>query len=295
MAPILKPEVLEQLLIFQQNELTEYHIYQRLARRVKEEHNQQLLQRIATDELRHHNLYQKYTQQKVKPRRWQIFKYYWIARLFGLTFGLKLMERGEERAHQAYQRLNTEAEIPELKQIAAEEEEHEHQLLNLITEERLNYVSSIVLGLNDALVELTGTLAGLTFALQNTKLIALTGLITGVAASFSMGASEYLSTKAEGNDSDESLKSALYTWAAYILTVICLILPYLLAGNYFLALTLTLLVAVLIIMVFNFYLAVAKDLSFQKRFLEMTAISLGVAALSFFIGYLIRTFMGIEI
>ncbi|NLW55210.1 MAG: rubrerythrin family protein [Firmicutes bacterium] len=295
MAPILKPEVLEQLLIFQQNELTEYHIYQRLARRVKEEHNQQLLQRIATDELRHHNLYQKYTQQKVKPRRWQIFKYYWIARLFGLTFGLKLMERGEERAHQAYQRLNTEAEIPELKQIAAEEEEHEHQLLNLITEERLNYVSSIVLGLNDALVELTGTLAGLTFALQNTKLIALTGLITGVAASFSMGASEYLSTKAEGNDSDESLKSALYTWAAYILTVICLILPYLLAGDYFLALTLTLLVAVLIIMVFNFYLAVAKDLSFQKRFLEMTAISLGVAALSFFIGYLIRTFMGIEI
>ena len=231
----------------------------------------------------------------MKPRRWQIFKYYWIARLFGLTFGLKLMERGEERAHQAYERLGTEAAIPELKQIAAEEEEHEHQLLNLIAEESLNYVSSIVLGLNDALVELTGTLAGLTFALQNTKLIALSGLITGVAASFSMGASEYLSTKADGNDSQESFKSALYTWAAYVLTVICLILPYFLAGNYFFALTLTLLVAVLIIMVFNYYLSVAKDLAFRRRFLEMTAISLGVAALSFIIGYLIRTFMGIEV
>jgi len=74
-----------------------------------------------------------------------------------------------------------------------------------------------------------------------------------------------------------------------------LILPYLLTGNFFSALILTLVAAVLIIMVFNFYLAVAKDLSFRQRFLEMTAISLGVAALSFFIGYLIRTFMGIEV
>ncbi len=291
----MAPETLEQLLIFQQNELTEYYLYQRLARQAKDEHNRKVLQQIATDELRHHDIYQKYTGQKVKPRQWRIFKYYWIARLFGLTFGLKLMERGEERAHQAYEKLGMKVEIPELKQFASEEEEHEHQLLNLIAEERLNYVSSIVLGLNDALVELTGTLAGLTFALQNTKLIALTGLITGVAASFSMGASEYLSTKAEGNDSQESFKSALYTWAAYVLTVICLILPYLLTGNFFSALILTLVAAVLIIMVFNFYLAVAKDLSFRQRFLEMTAISLGVAALSFFIGYLIRTFMGIEV
>ena len=66
--------------------------------------------------------------------------------------------------------------------------------------EPYRYTGSIVLGLNDALVELTGALAGLTLALQDTKLIALTGSITGIAAALSMGASEYLSTKSEDVD-----------------------------------------------------------------------------------------------
>ena len=92
-----------------------------------------------------------------------------------------------------------------------------------INEERLNYTGSIVLGLNDALVELTGTLAGLTFALQNTKLTALAGLITGIAASFSMAASEYLSQRSEG-ESERASTSALYTGVAYICTVALLIL-----------------------------------------------------------------------
>ena len=54
--------------------------------------------------------------------------------------------------------------------IAEDEERHEQKLLAILDEERLQYVGSMVLGLNDALVELTGTLAGLTLALQNTKL-----------------------------------------------------------------------------------------------------------------------------
>src|SRR5690554_4553192 len=189
------------------------------------------------------------------------------------------METGEKRSKNAYEQIY--AELPEVKRIAEDEKEHEHELINLIAEERLNYVSSIVLGLNDALVELTGTLAGLTFALQNTRLIALAGLITGVAASFSMGASEYLSTKAEGNSGQEPFKSALYTWIAYLITVAALILPFLLLKNYLLSLGITLLVGILIILLFNFYISVVKDLPFRRRFLEMAVISLGVAALSF--------------
>jgi len=73
----------------------------------------------------------------------------------------------------------------------------------------------MVLGLNDALVELTGTLAGLTFALKNTRLIALSGLITGIAATLSMAASEYLSARTE-QESSRALKSSLYTGGAYV-------------------------------------------------------------------------------
>ena len=54
-------------------------------------------------------------------------------------------------------------------------------------------------------------------------------------------------------------------------------------------------VAVGIIDVFNYYISVAKDLDFRGRFLEMAGLSLGVAALSFGVGFVLRAFFGIEV
>jgi VIT1/CCC1 family predicted Fe2+/Mn2+ transporter len=126
------------------------------------------------------------------------------------------------------------------------------------------------------------------------RLIALTGSITGIAAALSMGTSEYLSTKAEETVKNP-LRASIYTTAAYLVTVLLLILPYLVLRNYYLCLGCTLVGAVLIIAVFNYYISVAKDQPFRSRFLEMTGLSLGVAAFSFLIGYLMRTFLGIDI
>ncbi len=284
--------LLDQLLIFQKNEITEHHIYSKLAKSIKNKENSKVLQKIADDELKHYKFWSEYTKTEIKPSRWKILKSYWIAKIFGITFGIKLMEKGEEQAQVNYTKL-IEA-IPEAKKIVEDEDSHEKELINLIEEERLNYVGSIVLGLNDALVELTGALAGLTFAFQNTRLIALAGLITGIAASFSMAASEYLSTKSEG-DGKDALKSSIYTGIAYIITVILLIAPYLVLKQYLLCLIFTLVIALLIIFFFNFYISVAKDYSFKKRFLEMSTLSLGIAFLSFLIGLLIRATMGIDI
>ncbi|MEG2144625.1 MAG: rubrerythrin family protein, partial [Oscillospiraceae bacterium] len=55
-----------------------------------------------------------------------------------------------------------------------------------------------------------------------------------------------------------------------------------------------LIIVVLIIVVFNYYIAVAKDLPFKKRFCEMAAISLGVAGLSFVIGIFVKKVLGVE-
>ena len=148
--------------------------------------------------------------------------------------------------------------------------------------------------MNDALVELTGALAGLTFAFQNTQLIALSGLITGIAASFSMAGSEYLSIKSEAQDKDP-VKAAVYTGIMYFMTVVALITPYYIFPNVFMALAVTLCIAVLIIFLFTYYLSVAQDLPFKRRFLEMSGISLGVSALTFTIGIVVRQFAGIEI
>jgi Uncharacterized membrane protein len=172
--------------------------------------------------------------------------------------------------------------------------EHESELIEMIKEEKLDYAGSIVLGLNDALVELTGALAGFSFAMQNTRLIAIAGLITGIAASLSMAASQYISVSTE-NSGQNALKSSIYTGIAYVITVIILIAPYLILQSYFAALALTLTFAILIILVFNYYISVAKDLNFKRRFSEMAIISLGVAALTFGIGFLIRKYLGVDI
>ena len=274
------------------NEITEYYIYSKLAKLNKSEENRKVLDNIAGDEKRHAEILSAYVSGPAKPKKGKIRFYIFLARFLGLTFALKLMENGEDKAQATYAKAG--GEIPELKAIIADEDKHENELLNMLQEDRIRYISSIVLGLNDALVELTGALAGLTFALRNTRLIAMAGLITGIAASFSMAASEYLSNRAEG-ESAEAGKSALYTGIAYIITVALLILPYLLFGNYLLCLGITLAVAILIIFFFNFYISVAKDFNFKRRFLEMASLSLGVAGLSFGIGALVRTVLGVDI
>ncbi|MGD2033790.1 MAG: VIT1/CCC1 transporter family protein, partial [Bacteroidales bacterium] len=143
-------------------------------------------------------------------------------------------------------------------------------------------------------VELTGALAGLTFALQDPSLIALTGSITGIAAAFSMAASEYLSTKSEDNEK-HALKASVYTGIAYLFTVIILILPFLILHNVYVSLVLTLLLAIVIIAAFNFYYSVVKEEKFTRRFSEMVILSMGIALLSFGVGLLLRTYFGVEV
>ncbi len=281
-----------QFLKFQRDEITEFHIYRALAASTREPGNREVLNRIADDEKRHYDQLRQATGTDVRPDRLRLWAYVWIARLCGLTFSIKLMEAGEADAQENYADHKEEFEPAAL--MAREENDHEQELIGLLDEERLRYTGSIVLGLNDALVELTGALAGLTLALQNTKLIALTGAITGIAAAFSMAASEYLSTKAEETEK-HPVKASVYTGLAYIFTVVILIAPYLIFSNYLVCLLITLVLGIGIIAAFNYYIAVAKDLDFRHRFLEMTGLSLGVAAVSFLIGYLLRTATGIEV
>lgn len=277
----------------QQNELTESVIYSKIAKYAKGEENQKTLHRLAREEKSHYEIWKKYTGQEMKPEGFKVFKFTMLARILGFTFAVKLMEKGEENAQEEYELLAREVE--ESTHIRQQEEEHEKALLEMLDEERLQYVGSMVLGLNDALVELTGSLAGFTFAMQNTRLIALSGLIIGISATFSMASSEFLAARSEGRS--DALKSCAYTGVAYLLTVVALILPYLLLSStqYMAALICMLVVVVLIIAGFTYYTSVAMDQPFRSRFVEMAVISIGVAVVSFFVGILAKQILGVDI
>ena len=277
----------------QQNEMTESAIYAKIAAFAKGGENKQTLLRLSQEEKAHCQIWQKYTGVEKKPQKGKVLFYTLLARILGFTFAVKLMERGEEQAQDVYEKLVKE--VPESLAIRAQEEEHEQALLGMLDEERLQYVGSMVLGLNDALVELTGSLAGFAFALQNTRLIALSGLIVGISATFSMASSEFLAARSEGRT--DALKSCSYTGIAYLLTVVALIAPYLIfpVHMYIAALICMLAVVILIIAGFTYYTSVAQDQPFRGRFWEMALISVGVAVVSFVVGILAKKFLGVDL
>lgn len=277
----------------QQNELNESIIYDAIAKTVKDEKNKETLKRLAAEERAHYEIWKKFTKKELKPNKLKILKYKLIAHILGFTFAVKLMENGEAGAQREYELL--EKEVEESKNIKKQEEEHEAALLDMLDEKRLQYVGSMVLGMNDALVELTGSLAGFTFALQNTRLVALSGLIIGISATLSMASSEFLSARSEGRK--DAFTSCAYTGIAYLITVVLLILPYLIFSNaqFIYALITMIGIVILIIAMFTYYISVAKGEKFTPKFLEMSLISVGVAVISFVVGILAKKFLGVDV
>lgn len=275
----------------QKLEISEYYIYKHLAKMCKT-NNRQALAKLSEDSLKHYRYWQRITNKKVLPNKFRIWWYVWVSKFFGLTFGIKLLEQSEEQAEKLYTKIKILDQ--DFNWIIKQEKGHEKGAEKLIDEDLLKYVSSIILGSNDALVELTGALAGLTLALQNNQLIAATGLITGLAASLSMASSEYLSTKSEVGVK-KPVRAAIYTGMAYVLTVIFLILPYFVFSHYLISLGATLLSAAIIILLMSFYVSVTQGISFKRRFTENIILSFGVALLSFIIGYLVREIFGIDV
>ncbi len=288
-------ESLKKLLEFQSFEKTESIFYTLLSKRVKGQ-NRGVLENISKEELKHYGIIKKFTKRDVKERKFFILFNLLISYILGLTFSIKLMENGEKRAQKIYSNFIKEIDDEKREiflKVLEEENEHEKELTNLIDEEKINFIGSMVLGINDALIELTGALAGLTFTLKKTNLIFVVGFITGFAASLSMASSEYLSKRAEKDES--AFKSAIYTGFTYLLTVIILIYPYLIFKSYLISFTVTILMAVSIVFLTSLFVSVVKEISFKKRFLEMFILSFGIAMLSYLIGYVLRSLFNVEL
>ena len=285
------------LLKLQRMEATEAEVYRRLARMQKDEVNRSILEGISLEEERHEAVIAGMTGEKVLPDMRKVRRQIMLARLFGFTFSVKMMESTEHDAAAEYRELG-------LDDIADEEEAHEENMIGMLDEERLRYSGSVVLGMSDALVELTGALAGLTFALQSLNLVALAGLVTGISAAFSMGASEYLSSRAE-KKSESAVKAAFFTWISYLITVLMLVSPYFLFSSgspdfqglepHIQALICTFIIGLLIVAVFNFYVSVVEGVSFRSRFIEMAAILGVVSLISYGIGIALRGMLGVEV
>ena len=272
-------------------------LFQAFSEREADEDLRNILINLADMERGHVAFWRQHAQQKdyhVKPA--VIWGYMILRKLFGLTFVVRFMEMQEGSMVEEIREwlFHTDHHAKkDIETILLVEEQQELKLIKQIKEERVEFMGSIVLGLNDGLIELSGALTGFLFAFQNHLTVILAGVILGISASLSMASSAYLQARQErGKD---PVKSALYTGIAYIIVVILLITPYLITTSHFGSLLGMLAVVISIVCGLSFYTAVVFSRNLRQTFFEMLIFSVGTAFVTFLIGSAARAVFGINI
>ncbi len=277
----------------QQNEINDYALYTALAHREKDLQNKSVYEEIAQEEKSHYEFWEKITEKSLEANHLLIKWYIFLTVLFGTSFALKLAEKREGDAETFYKSLFDT--YPEAKEIYAQEMRHENELIDMLHDKKLLYAGAIVLGMNDALVELTGTLSGIALAFDKSMVVGVTGAIMGIAASMSMAGSSYLEAKENPDEEIAPLVYAAYTGVSYIGTTFFLVLPFFIFSSISVSLISMFVAAFIAIVLYNFYISVAKEQSFLRRTAQMLLITFGVALISFTIGYGVHHYLGIEI
>lgn len=276
---------------FASEELLNYTFYQWLSQKVSNQSLRQLLLDFALEEKKHFNFWANYTAEKPRYNQFKLWLYKILAKVLGITFILRLLEQNEHKTIAVYRALADEmrgSEREALLELIVSEERHEHTFLQELSEHepRLNYIGFVVLGLSDAIIEVTGVHAGFLGASHRTLAAGVAGLIVGFAASISMAAAAYL--QAKQNPVVSSIRSAFYTGISYILAVVLLALPYFLVLSVGLAFWLSIALAIGLIGSFVFYSSVVFERNFWGEFLESLLVLGGTALASYGFGELIR-------
>ncbi|MBI2484424.1 VIT1/CCC1 transporter family protein [Candidatus Uhrbacteria bacterium] len=268
---------------FAYHQYRDYVIFSELAKRETVPAFKSILEQLVVSEYKDYSYWLQFCSRKEfhVPRR-DILFFLVLRRMFGLTFTAKFLERDEKEISEAYRRFMQTADEPlrtEVAKILEHEREHELMLIRGIREGKVQFLGSIILGLNDGLVELTGVLIGFSFALQQNRMVGILGLITGVSAAFSMSASAYLQARYDRNR--DPATAALYTGSTYLVVVVLLVAPFFLVAHASLALICFAIVVAIIILITSFYASVMLERRFTAVVCEMAFLSIGVALLSF--------------
>ncbi len=282
---------------FCRDEYEDYVIYSYLAEHEARGDLREILERLAREEYEHYLFWRgvigRDCAREVGKARLRLIRL--MRRVFGLTFTLKWLEKHEERVVEAYKAYLDKLEGEErrrLEEIIRDEEEHEKGLMSGIEETIVKYMSFIVLGLADAIVEINGVHAGFLGVTDYTVMAGIAGLVVGLSAAVSMASAAYLQAKHEMERSP--MTSALMTGLGYLAASFTLAAPYFFTHRMLVAFTVSVLLGVALIAAFTYYGSVVFDRKFAREFLESTGLMLATALGSYLFGELIGTYFGLR-
>ncbi len=281
------------------DEYTDYAVYKKLSemRFEKSRRFSKTLRRLAGMEYRHYVFWSKYCPgREATVSRFKVYLIVLIRFLLGVTFAVKFLERNEVNTIKKYRsvaHLIPSKDKKRFNEMITDEEEHEQKFSEEFNEPHIKYISFIVLGLADALVEIAGIHAGSLGIYNSTELAGLAGIVAGAAASIAMASAAYAQAKSGFKGS--ATLSAIYTGISYFVTAVILATPYFLTKAMVFALGTSLVFAVILIAFISFYGAVISGASFRKDFIEITSIMFGATIALYLLGTAIRYFTGITI
>jgi VIT1/CCC1 family predicted Fe2+/Mn2+ transporter len=281
------------------DEYADYAVYKKLSESRFEKNRafKKTLARLAKMEYHHYVFWSKYCpDRQVSPSRLKVSLIVFLRFVLGVTFAVKYLERTETKVIKKYKGLSHR--IPSrdkraFNEMIADEEEHEREFYERFDEPHIKYISFIVLGLADALVEIAGIHAGSLGIYNSTELAGLAGVVAGAAASIAMASAAYAQAKAGFKGS--ATVSAVYTGISYFVTAVILATPYFLTKVMVNALLASLTLAVVVIAFISFYGSVISGSVFRKDFIEVTAIMLGATFALYVLGFAIRHLTGIVV
>lgn len=280
------------------DEYADFLLYDKLSNRVRA--NQSFagaLRELSTTEKRHYEFWMRYVPgEKPKFSRVKLYLVLLFHRIFGITFAVRYLERHESVVIKQYKSVSEiiPAEDREtFNQIISDEEKHEKDFRDRVQSSAVNYISFVVLGLADALVEITGIHAGSLGIYNSTEIAGLAGIIAGGAASLAMASAAYAQAK-QGFQGSAKL-SAIYTGISYFVTAVALATPYFVTRIMLNALSVSLFFAVIILALATYYSSVISFKPFRRDFVEILLIMFGVTLALYLFGTFIRDLTGITI
>lgn len=271
------------------DEFEAYHIYKFLGNHLRASKDvRNVFKNASEDEWRHYQTLSEIVGKcESSVSKFKVLVFALISIVFGTTVTLKLVESLERRAKKSYNELvGVGEEFSErILKLVSDEERHELDMINNLNESRVKYLSSIALGVSDALVELTGIYAGALGVLASTSNTGLIGVLAGISAALSMTVASYTQAKQEVGKSPRL--AAIFTGLSYSLVVIALALPYFLTTSEVAAFSSMLIIALAFIAYMSFYSSVLHGRRYLKEFAENSLLLLGIAFLLYFLGNLL--------
>lgn len=306
---------------FFKDEYTDHFVYMSLLKSEKHRGLRALLEKMAAQEQRHMMSWERLLNKRgVFPRApmfisLRVVGFRIMRRFFGTAFMTKVLERNETNGIEEYSDaikgdVAHSSMAKAIREILKDERGHQRELMKEIEayEGSLEYIKSIVFGLNDGLVEILAAVAGLAALATTSSVVIAGGIIVAVSGTLSMAGGAYLASKSQNivskaverdgkmkTKTGEPMKDAYYTGVFYFLGALVPILPFIFGAKSYLGIALAMIFDIIVLTVASIVIAVVSDTSVKRRTFEMIAISIGAALVTIVIGTIARVYFGIVV